>query len=439
VKERATKGFGSMESLNTFLNDQLVKGNDILNDLVKRKKAINRENFKREFFRSCVKLPFFEYCNHQLNTVLKNTLAIETRKSYTTIMQKLNRFKPGVRMEDIDFKFLTAYVNWMKAPIIEKGCGNDDRTIANNLKVVRTMVRLAMKNGDFPEEYYPFVNFPIANTETQLTSRDFLEPEEIMKLEQLLINYVPPSKPIVHVNRMEWKERAEKKMLNPGEYETLKYFLFACYTGLRYKDMFLLDMQEHIKGKWIENSLTKQRSYRNYIDMEAMHKTGKMLIVPLIEKALVLLDLEKVGRAFKVLSNQKTNEHLKVIAQRAEISKLLTFHVARHSFATTCFTYGIPDRVGQKLLGHKNGKFIEIYAHLTQNRLFIEMDKVTKEYNDYEQLLRVVHRNSEEEQDPAAVLAKKMEGTRYNELVEMLGKMDKEQIEKLTAIAKMVS
>lgn len=166
VKERATRGCGSMESLNTFLNEQLVKANDIINDLVKRGKAINRENFKREFFRTCTKMPFFEYCNHQLNVVLKNTLSQETRKSYTTIIQKLNRFKPGIRMEEIDFKFLTAYVNWMKAPITEKGCDNDDRTVANNLKVVRTMIRLAMKNGDFPEEYYPFSNFQIASTIT---------------------------------------------------------------------------------------------------------------------------------------------------------------------------------------------------------------------------------------------------------------------------------
>lgn len=47
------------------------------------------------------------------------------------------------------------------------------------------------------------------------------------------------------------------------------------------------------------------------------------------------------------MTNQKVNEHLKKIQAKAKLDKYLTFHVARHSFATICFIYGIPERVGQ--------------------------------------------------------------------------------------------
>ncbi|MBK6834103.1 MAG: tyrosine-type recombinase/integrase [Bacteroidetes bacterium] len=66
------------------------------------------------------------------------------------------------------------------------------------------------------------------------------------------------------------------------------------------------------------------------------------------------------------------------------MNKKLSFHVARHSFATICFLYGIPEQVGQKLLGHKNRKFMEVYTHLSQNKLFYEMDKLNRGLSQFQ-------------------------------------------------------
>ena len=78
---------------------------------------------------------------------------------------------------------------------------------------------------------------------------------------------------------------------------------------------------------------------------------------------------------------------MKFINTKAKLNKKLSFHVARHSFATICFLYGIPEKVGQKLLGHKNRKFTEVYTHLSQNKLFYEMDKLNRGLSDYAQVV----------------------------------------------------
>lgn len=438
TKQRATRGLGSMESLNQYLNDQMAKAETILNDFAKRLKPITKENFERTFFRKANNQSFYEYCDYQLNVARKNSLATETRKSYTLIIKKLDRYRPGLKMEEIDHKFLTLYCDWMRKPRKEGGCENDERTIANNLKVLRTMIRLAIRNEDFPVEFYPFSNFPISNAGSELTSRDFLEPEEIMMLEGLMRNYIPPSNANPkRVNKAEWKKRLEDKQMNPGEYQTLRYFLFACYTGLRYKDVLNLDVQEHIRQKWVINPLTKERRQRYYIDIQEMHKTSKPLIVPLIDKAVALLNMDAKGKAFPVISNQKTNQHLKYIARIAGIEKVLSFHVARHSFATTCFTYGIPDRVGQELLGHKSEKFIKVYAHLTQNHLFLEMEKVNQGYDEYEQLLQVVQR-PEQATKVLEHVEQRLTDDTFREAVEMLVRMDRGRVEKVVALIRVV-
>ncbi|MCK6641853.1 MAG: site-specific integrase [Bacteroidia bacterium] len=434
TKGRATKGFGSADSLNEFLNAELVRAQNIVYDLSKRRKPLTPETFLRAFRKSNVDQSLYEYCHEHWVVNRDASLSEETIKSYMSIIGKLNEYRPGIRMEEIDFKFLNQYANYMRKSIAQGGKGNGERTINNNMKIIRTAMMLAIKNDDFLMEHYPFRDYKVGETETELTTRDFLEPEEILQLENLLSKYYAPSKPVFEVSKEEWKERATKGILNPGEYKTLRYFLFACYCGLRYKDMFLLNVQEHIKAKWVQNSLTKERRYRYYIDVQAMHKTGRMLIVPLIDKATALLDLKVQGAAFPVMSNQKTNLHLKHIAKMAKIEKKLSFHVARHTFATTCFTYGIPAEVGQKLLGHKSEKFIKIYTHLTQNRLFHEMDKVDRGFNEHEMLMRVVHPRKQDGGVNSDQLVSVSNGE-LRRLIDVLSKMDEDRI---AAIAKVI-
>jgi integrase len=152
------------------------------------------------------------------------------------------------------------------------------------------------------------------------------------------------------------------KVRNPIEQEILKYFLFSCYTGLRYSDLKLLG---------------KDSIDANKININ-MHKTGYIVSIPLTQKAKQLLPLETfpdTGYVFRIYCNKVTNRVLKQIGQRFDIHKKLTCHVARHTFATVSITLGIPIEVVSKLLGHTNLRTTQVYAKIVDSVKEREMEK----------------------------------------------------------------
>ncbi|HEX6893052.1 MAG TPA: tyrosine-type recombinase/integrase [Chryseolinea sp.] len=75
-----------------------------------------------------------------------------------------------------------------------------------------------------------------------------------------------------------------------------------------------------------------------------------------------------------VMSNQKMNEYLKEISDRCEIKKKMTFHTARHTFATTVtLTNGVPIETVSKMLGHKTLRTTQQYAKILDQKVSDDM------------------------------------------------------------------
>lgn len=129
-------------------------------------------------------------------------------------------------------------------------------------------------------------------------------------------------------------------------YETLCWFLFGCYTGLRHSD-WLRFKPEMSDGKFL-----KLRAKKN----------GKWVVLPIGPTLSRILDL--IGSLPPPISGQKFNVQLKAIAEIAKVNKPITSHVARHSFATMCATNKIPQSVTAELLG-VDIKTVRVYYHLT--------------------------------------------------------------------------
>ena len=148
-------------------------------------------------------------------------------------------------------------------------------------------------------------------------------------------------------------------------------FVFSCYTGLAYIDAVNLpasSVRTGIDGQlWI------------YTTRE---KTNSPLQIPVLPKALELIEKYKdnprslySGTIFPLISNQKLNSYLKELADLCGIEKHLTFHFARHTFATTVtLRNGVPIETVSKLLGHKSISTTQIYAKVVENKVWEDME-----------------------------------------------------------------
>jgi len=145
-------------------------------------------------------------------------------------------------------------------------------------------------------------------------------------------------------------------------------FVFCCYTGLPYQEAERAT-RENIKiydgQKWLEG----QRG-----------KTGMWYQVPLLKEAERIVEKYApfTDRLLPMISNQHTNAYLKEIQSLCGIEQNLTFHMARHTFATTVtLENGIPLETVSKMLGHSSIKTTQIYAKVRREKIKKDMDRLT--------------------------------------------------------------
>jgi integrase len=117
-------------------------------------------------------------------------------------------------------------------------------------------------------------------------------------------------------------------------------------------------------------------------------KTETPFRIPLLPVPLQILERYKDhpvcsvnDRVLPVWSNQKLNEYLKEIVDLCNISKKLTYHMARHTFATTVtLNNGVPMESVSKMLGHKNIKITQVYAKVLDRKISEDMGALRKKF-----------------------------------------------------------
>jgi integrase len=152
-------------------------------------------------------------------------------------------------------------------------------------------------------------------------------------------------------------------------------FLFSCYTGLAYIDL------KNLRGE----NIVLDNDGEWYIKSNRQ-KTGEQSIIPLLPAArniLLKYSLTENIQGFNWLisSNQKMNKGLKSIGKRANISKVLHMHLARHTFATTVtLSNGVPIESVSKMLGHTNIRQTQHYAKVVATKIKMDMAKIRNLY-----------------------------------------------------------
>lgn len=152
-------------------------------------------------------------------------------------------------------------------------------------------------------------------------------------------------------------------------------FIFSCYTGLSYSDVEKLSKSDITigidGGKWIRINRTK---------------TGTRTSIPILPIGEQILEryaddpqVADSDRLIPVFSNQKSNAFLKEIAIPCGITKPLTTHLARSTFATTVtLTNGVPIETVSKMLGHQSLRTTQHYAKIVDRKISVDM-KMLKE------------------------------------------------------------
>lgn len=260
----------------------------------------------------------------------KAKFKIETWYGYKSQISKILKFKKEIFFSDVNERFIHDYKQYMINTL-----GNNENTASKSLRVLRTFVNISIRFGYLKSN--PFKYTYIKKVDGK---RDFLSIEELNNLN---------------------KYYGLCNSSNLIEKEVLRYFLFACHTGLRYSDL---------------KALTADTIVNDSLHIR-MHKTGFLVNIPLSKNAKKLITQNSFDEKtlFKVYCNKVTNKVLKKIGISIGLNKKLTCHVARHTFATVSISLGIPIEVVSKLLGHTSIRTTQVYAKIVDSVKEKEMKK----------------------------------------------------------------
>lgn len=178
-------------------------------------------------------------------------------------------------------------------------------------------------------------------------------------------------KPVVYLINEEL-QKIESVLLFKKTHEVVRdLFVFCCYTGLAYNEIRSLCYDHLIEGfdgnQWI------------YLIRD---KTNKEVNIPILPKAKSIIEKYRCERSYVLprISNQKFNSYIKDVAQEAGVTKTVTHHTARKTFASTILLYNdVSIEIVSELLGHSSIKVTqESYAHLCNRKVSETMTRLSK-------------------------------------------------------------
>lgn len=334
-----------VKNLNAFLDSFQAKVYQAKKYLMDTEKDISAINIKNVLLgiRDDKKmlLELFQEHNERMGSLVGKEFAYGTFKRYKTSLRHTRAFiqwkygKADIEIRKLDYEFLSDYSYWFRSV---KNCSHN--TTVRYLIYLKKIVLLCVKKAWLLRD--PFIGFNLAGKEVV---REVLTQEELDSIKSKEFSIVR----LQHVRDI---------------------FLFSCFTGLAYIDVKNLRRNQIITGIDGEKWIITQRQ-----------KTQSPTRLPLLPTALDIVnkymdhpECTVQGTVLPVLSNQKMNAYLKEIADVCGIDKPLTFHIARHTFATTVtLSNGVPIETVSKMLGHSSLKQTQHYAKIMDVKISEDM------------------------------------------------------------------
>lgn len=343
---------------NSYLDTLKSKVYDYQQQLIREDEEVNTENMRNKILgiekRSHMIVGIFQQHNDEIKALIGKDYAAATHVRYETSLKHTEDFlKWKYKVSDIDIRkidheFITSYEFYLKSV-----CNCCQNTTSKYIKNFGKIIRICLANGWLQKN--PFINYKSKMVEVE---RAFLSMDEI----ETMLNKVFVSDRLNQVKDI---------------------FLFSCFTGLAYADVKKLSRKNIAIGvdgdRWIYINRTKTDTRSN---------------IPILPIASFLLEkyedhpqVVNQEKLLPILSNQKMNSYLKEIADACGINKELTFHIARHTFATTVtLSNGVPIESVSKMLGHKNLKTTQHYAKILDLKVSNDMQILKEKFGNGTQL-----------------------------------------------------
>ena len=348
------KGFSKyVQSLNKYLDQVFTQLHEAHRQLLEENKVITASAIKARYSGEDedgkTLLELITYHNSTMHTSLKKG----TMKNYRITERNIIGFLrdeynvEDIKLKKLNYRFIVDFEQYLRKykPTTRTKCANNGAM--KHMERLKKMSRLAVRLEWLEKD--PFVNYKLRFEKTE---RQFLTERELRIIE-------------------------ETTFLQPSTQRIKDVFVFACYTGLSYIDVKELEAGHLVKGIDGNDWLYTKRT-----------KTEEPLKIPLLPKAKEIIKKYKdqpnmliQGKLLPVYSNHMINRTLKDIAKVCGIRKNITFHVARHTFATAItLSNGVPIETVSKLLGHTKLSTTQIYARVVEKKVGEDMQNLMNHY-----------------------------------------------------------
>ena len=330
-----------IQQINNQIEEIKASVRNIYHEQKRRDGVVTSEKVKNEFLghteTNNTLLELFIRHNEDVKRLVGISKSKATHQKYEVTRKHLTNFiKERYNLSDISLKEINhMFISDFEVYLLTTG-GCKSNTTAKFMQFFKRIIILARNNGWIQHD--PFANYKIR---LEKVDRGYLTQEEIESIMK--------------------KNFATKRLEQVRD-----IFIFSCYTGLAYIDV------KNLREKHIRTSFDG-----NLWIMTKRQKTKVSANIPLLDIPKEILDKYRGTlpneAVLPVLSNQKMNSYLKEIGDVCKIKKDLTFHLARHTFATLTLSKGVSIESVSKMLGHTNIKTTQIYARITDDKISNDM------------------------------------------------------------------
>lgn len=336
--------------LNSFLEQIRAQLTECYQELVTEKVMLSPEAIKNRYFGVDETGKTLKELVDYHNLSMEDNLKWGTLKNYHTTAKYIGLFlkkrmkRNDIFLSELNYNFITDFEYYLRKhrpTDHQRPMGNN--AVMKHLERLRKMVTMSVRMEWLEKD--PFAAYKLRFKKVE---REFLTEIELATIEKR--NF--------RIERLQYVK---------------ELFLFACYTGLSYIDVINLTPNNIRKGINGMNWIITQRE-----------KTSTPVKIPILTQAQCLIEKyqahprsQNKGTIFPDISNQKLNTYLKEIADLCEINKNLTFHIARHTFATTVtLTNGVPMESVSKMLGHTSLRTTQVYAKIVDKKISEDMGRL---------------------------------------------------------------